>query len=59
MEAGLAVGDIIVQMQQEKVAEPDDVDRLITAARQRQRHYVAILVQRDTEGLRWFAMSLE
>jgi hypothetical protein len=31
----------------------------VTAARQRQRHYVAMLVRRDTEGLRWFAMSLE
>ena len=59
MEAGVVVGDIIVQMQQEKVADPDDVDRLITAARQRQRHYVAMLVRRDTEGLRWFAMGLE
>jgi hypothetical protein len=59
MEAGIVVGDVIVQLQQEKVADPDDVDRLITAARQRQRHYVAMLVRRDTEGLRWLAMSLE
>jgi serine protease Do len=59
MEAGIVVGDVIVQMQQEKVADPNDVDRLLTAARQRQRHFVAMLVRRDTEGLRWLAMSLE
>jgi serine protease Do len=58
-EAGVIVGDVIVQMQQEKVVDPDDVERLITTARQRQRHYVAMLVKRDTEGLRWLAMSLE
>jgi serine protease Do len=58
-EAGVAVGDIIVQMQQEKVVDPDDVERLMNAARQHQRHYVAMLVKRDTEGLRWLAMSLE
>jgi hypothetical protein len=46
-------------MQQEKVVDPDDVERLMNAARQHQRHYVAMLVKRDTEGLRWLAMSLE
>ncbi len=58
-EAGVIVGDIIVQMHQERVTDPDDVERLVTAARQRQRHYVAMLVKRDTEGLRWLAIGLE
>ncbi len=58
-EAGLTAGDVIVQVQQEKVAEPGDVDRLIATARQHQRHYVAMLVRRETEGLRWLALSLE
>jgi serine protease Do len=58
-EAGLSVGDLVVQIQQDKVAGPEDVDRLIALARQQQRHYVAVLVQRNTEGLRWFALSLE
>jgi serine protease Do len=58
-ESGLSAGDVIVQMQQEKVADPGDVDRLIEAAKQRQRHYVAVLVRRDAEGLRWLALSLE
>jgi serine protease Do len=58
-EAGLSVGDLVVQIQQDKVAGPEDVDRSIALARQQQRHYVAVLVQRNTEGLRWFALSLE
>jgi serine protease Do len=58
-EAGLSAGDVVVQVQQEKVASPEDVARLITAAREHQRHYVAVLVQRNAEGLRWLAMSLE
>jgi serine protease Do len=58
-EAGLLAGDSIVQVQQEKVADPGDVDRVIAGARQHQRHYVALLVNRPPEGLRWLAMSLE
>jgi serine protease Do len=58
-EAGLIAGDCIVQMQQEKVADPADVDRLMASARAHQRRYVALLVRRETEGLRWIAMSLE
>jgi len=58
-DAGLNAGDVVVQVQQEKVADPEDVTRLITLARQQQRRYLAVLVQRNTEGLRWLAMSLE
>jgi serine protease Do len=58
-EAGLSAGDVVVQVQQEKVAGPEDVDRLIDLARKRQRHHAAVLVQRNSEGLRWIAMSLE
>jgi serine protease Do len=58
-EAGLSKGDVIVQVQQQKVTAPNDVARLISSAREHQRHYAAILVQRNTEGLRWFAVSLE
>jgi serine protease Do len=58
-EAGLSVGDVIVQVQQEKVAGPEDVTRLIASARQQQRRYVAVLVHRNTEGLRWLAVSVE
>ena len=58
-EAGLSAGDVIVQVQQEKIAEPADVDRLIALARRHERRYIALLVQRKTEGLRWVGMSLE
>ncbi len=56
-EAGLNAGDVVVQIQQEKVAGPDDVVRLVAAARQQQRRYVVVLVH-NLEGLRWLAMSL-
>ena len=58
-EAGLKTDDVVVQVQQDKVTSPEDVDRLIAAARQHQRRYVAVLAQRNTEGLRWIAVSLE
>jgi serine protease Do len=58
-EAGLNVGDVIVQVQQQKISEPDDVARVLASARQQQRHFVALLMQRNVEGLRWLAMSIE
>ncbi len=57
-EAGLRPGDVVVQIQQEKVAEPGDVVRLIALARRQQRRYVVVLVD-NSEGLRWLALSLE
>jgi serine protease Do len=57
-EAGLSPGDVVVQIQQEKVVAPEDVTRLVALARQQQRHYAAVLV-RNAEGLRWLALSLE
>lgn len=57
-EAGLTAGDVIVQIQQEKVASPDDARRLMSLARQQQRHYVVVLVQ-GAGGLRWVPMGLD
>jgi len=57
-EAGLNAGDVIVQVQQEKVTGPEDVDRLLAFAREHQHRYVAVLVHRNSEGLRWLAVSL-
>ena len=57
-EAGLKDRDVILQVQQDKVASPADVVRLMRAARTRQRRYVVLLV-RNSDGLRWFALSLE
>lgn len=58
-EAGFKASDVIIQVQQEQVAAPEDVDRLIALARQRERRYAVVLVQRNTEGLRWVALNLE
>ena len=55
--AGLGVGDVVVQIQQEKVAGPEDVARLVAAARRQQRRYVVVLVQ-NPAGLHWIALSL-
>jgi serine protease Do len=57
-DAGITPGDVVVEVQQENVAAPDDVARLIAAALQQQRRYVALLVH-NTDGLRWLALSLD
>jgi serine protease Do len=57
-DAGLSPGDVIVEVQQEKIAGPGDVVRVVADAQQQQRHYVALLVH-NTDGLRWVALSLD
>jgi serine protease Do len=57
-EAGLNPGDVVVEVQQENVALPEDVARLMAVARQQQRRYVAMLVH-NADGLRWLALSLD
>jgi serine protease Do len=57
-DAGLSPGDVVVEVQQEKVAVPEDVARLVAAALQQQRRYVALLVH-NADGLRWLALSLD
>jgi serine protease Do len=57
-DAGVAGGDVIVQIQQDKVADAADVARAIASARQQQRHFVIVLV-RNAQGLRWLSVSLE
>lgn len=56
-DAGISVGDVIVEVQQAKVAEPNDVVRQVSLAREQQRRYVALLVH-NADGLRWLALSL-
>ncbi len=56
-DAGLGSGDVIVEVQQENVAAPADVAKLLTTALQQQRHYVALLVH-NADGLHWLALSL-
>jgi serine protease Do len=57
-EAGVNQGDILIQIQQETIAGPQDAARLIALAREQQRRFVALLV-RNADGLRWLAMSLD
>jgi serine protease Do len=57
-DAGLSPGDVVLEVQQEKVAGPEDVARLVAAALQQQRRYVALLVH-NADGLRWLALSLD
>jgi S1-C subfamily serine protease len=57
-DAGLSPGDVVVEVQQETIAGPGDVTRLIALARHQQRRYVAMLVH-NADGLRWQALSLD
>jgi serine protease Do len=57
-DAGVNAGDVVVEIQQEKVTAPEDVARLMALARQQQRRYVAMLVH-NADGMRWIALSLE
>jgi len=57
-DAGLNPGDVVVEVQLEKVGTPEDVARLIALAWQKQRRFVALLVH-NADGLRWLAMSLD
>jgi serine protease Do len=57
-DAGLSPGDVIIEVQQEKVAAAEDVVRLVALAREQQRRFVAVLVL-NVDGLRWLALSLD
>ncbi len=57
-DAGLAAGDVVVQIQQDKVTNTGDVARAIAAARKEQRHFVIVLVS-NAQGLRWMPVSLQ
>jgi serine protease Do len=57
-QAGLTAGDVVLQVQQDKVAAAGDVTRAIASARQQQRHFVIVLVG-NAHGLRWMPVSLE
>jgi serine protease Do len=57
-DAGLSPGDVIIEVQQEKIAGPEDVVRQVALAREQQRRYVALLVH-NSDGLRWLALSLD
>lgn len=57
-ERDLRVGDIITQIQQDKVTSVADVNRLIAAAKKEKRKTLLLLIQ-GADGLRWVPLALE
>ena len=51
-ERGLVAGDVILRVQGNPVATPDDVAKSLADARTQNRHFALLLVQRPT-GQRW------
>ena len=55
---GLKAGDVIVEVQQEAVANPSDVQERVDRFRKQNRRSVLMLVQ-SGDGLRWIPLPLE
>jgi serine protease Do len=59
-QRGLKAGDVIVEVQQEAVSSPADVQDRIDRTRKQNRKSVLMLVQgQGQEGLRWIPLPLE
>ncbi len=56
-ERGLKPGDVILEVQQESVNTPADVQNRVDAVRKQNRKSVLMLVQ-SSDGLRWVPLSL-
>ena len=56
-EKGLKAGDVIVEVQQNEVSTPADVQRRVEAARKQERKFVLMLIQ-GPEGTRFVPLSL-
>ncbi|HEX4174012.1 MAG TPA: trypsin-like peptidase domain-containing protein [Acetobacteraceae bacterium] len=56
-ELGIVPGDVIVNVQGQPVASPDDVQHAIQRAHQQRRSYLAMLIQ-GKDGLRWVSLSI-
>jgi serine protease Do len=56
-DRGLKAGDVIVEVQQEEVANPSDVQERVEKARKAGRSSVLMLVQ-SSDGLRWVPLSV-
>jgi serine protease Do len=54
---GTMPGDVIVNVQGQPVATPDDVHQAIETAHKERRRYLAILLRTNT-GLRWIPLSI-
>lgn len=56
-ERGLRPGDVIVQVQQEEVNSPSDVEQRLNRARKQNRKMVLLLIQ-GQDGLRWVPLPV-
>jgi serine protease Do len=56
-ELGLVPGDVIINVQGQPVATPEEVRRALQAAHDERRHYLAMLVQ-GKHALRWISLSI-
>jgi len=57
-ERGLKAGDVIVEVQQEQVSSPADVQSKVDAVRKQKRKSVLMLIQ-SSDGLRWVPLNLD
>jgi S1-C subfamily serine protease len=57
-DRGLKPGDVIVEVQQEQVGSPGDVQAKVVAVRKQNRKSVLMLIQ-SSDGLRWVPLSLD
>jgi serine protease Do len=57
-DAGLNAGDVVLKLQQQPVGEPDEVVKLLDAARLQKRHYALLLV-RGQDGIKWVPLDLQ
>ena len=56
-ERGLKPGDVIVEVQQEAVDTPGDVQKRVDTVRKQNRKSVLMLIQ-GQDGLRWVPLNL-
>jgi serine protease Do len=56
-DLGIVPGDVIINVQGQPVASPDDVRHAIEAAHQERRRYLAMLM-RTKAGLHWVSLSI-
>jgi serine protease Do len=56
-DRGLKAGDVIVEVQQNQVASPADVQKQVDAARKADRKFVLMLIQRDN-GMQYVPLAL-
>jgi serine protease Do len=56
-DLGIVPGDVIINVQGQRITSPDDVRRTIETAHTERRRYLAMLM-RTKDGLRWVSLSI-